>query len=209
MESRPRFVPGEANEGIVAEAEGSPCRLPDYDDSGWEACDDLGAWRRRGVSFIWYRIKATLPETVGGRPLEGARCLFESCIDDYGEIWINGECDRERATVQGFNVPQRVVVSTEPKPGRRSNHRDPGDERSPGRARRRGVRPLRQPGLRVAGSGLLTLRRKPSPHNTPGRMIIRPGAITATPAGQGSQSSSSCPSSPSPSLVTTWPGLCE
>ena len=49
---------------------------------------------------------------VGGR-----RCLFESCIDDYGEIWINGECDRERATVQGFNVPQRVVVSTEPKPG--------------------------------------------------------------------------------------------
>ncbi len=111
------FVPDEPNEGIVPEAEGSPCRLPNYDDSGWEDCGDLGAWRRRGVSFIWYRIKATLPETVGGRSLEGARCLFESCIDDYGEIWINGECDRERATVQGFNVPQRVVVSTEPKAG--------------------------------------------------------------------------------------------
>ena len=111
------FVPGEPNEGVVSEAEGSPCRLPDFDDSGWEACDDLAAWRRRGVSFVWYRIKATLPETVGGRPLEGARCLFESCIDDYGEIWINGECDRERATVQGFNVPQRVVVSAEPKAG--------------------------------------------------------------------------------------------
>ena len=204
------FVPGEANEGIVAEAEGSPCRLPDYDDSGWEACDDLGAWRRRGVSFIWYRIKATLPETVGGRSLEGARCLFESCIDDYGEIWINGECDRERATVQGFNVPQRVVVSTEPKPGDEVTIAHPGHERPAGRARRRGVRPLRQLGLRVAGSGLLTLRRKPSQHNTPGRMIIRPGATASTPAGQDSQSSSSSPSPPpSPSLVTTWPGLCE
>ena len=84
------FVPGQPNEGFVSEAEGSPCRLPDYDDSGWDDCADLAAWRRRGVSFVWYRIKATLPETVGGRALDGARCLFESCIDDYGEIWING-----------------------------------------------------------------------------------------------------------------------
>ena len=84
------------------EAEGSPCRLPDFDDSDWMLARTLGAWRRSGVSFVWYRIKATLPETVGGRALEGARCLFESCIDDYGEIWINGECDRERATVQGL-----------------------------------------------------------------------------------------------------------
>ena len=114
--------------------------------------------RRRGVSFVWYRIKATLPETVGGRPLEGARCLFESCIDDYGEIWINGECDRERATVQGFNVPQRVVVSTEPKPRRRGDRRHPGDERPAGRTGRRGVRALRYPGLRVARSRLLSFK---------------------------------------------------
>ena len=65
------FVPGEPNEGVVSEAEGSPCRLPDYDDSSWEACDDLAAWHRRGVSFIWYRIKATLPATVGGRSPRG------------------------------------------------------------------------------------------------------------------------------------------
>ena len=46
-----------------------------------------------------------------------ARCIFETCIDDYGELWINGECDRERGTVQGFNVPQRAVVSTTTEPG--------------------------------------------------------------------------------------------
>ena len=112
------FVPDQPNEGIVSGSRGfavPPAGLVTTPDGS--RLRRSGAWRRRGVSFIWYRIKATLPETVGGRPLEGARCLFESCIDDYGEIWINGECDRERATVQGFNVPQRVVVSTEPKPG--------------------------------------------------------------------------------------------
>ena len=166
------FVPDQPNEGIVPEAEGSPCRLPDYDDSGWEDCGDLGAWRRRGVSFIWYRIKATLPENVGGRPLEGARCLFESCIDDYGEIWINGECDRERATVQGFNVPQRVVVSTEPKPGDEVTIAILAMNGPAGRAGRRGLRALRQPGLRVAGSRILA---SASHHrNRPGRVVTRP-----------------------------------
>ena len=59
----------------------------------------------------------TLPETVQGRDISGSRCLFETCIDDYGEIWIDGECNRDRGAVQGFNVTQRVVVSTDPKPG--------------------------------------------------------------------------------------------
>ena len=59
----------------------------------------------------------TLPGTVSGRSIEGARCIFETCIDDYGEIWIDGECNRDRGAVQGFNVPQRVVVSAEPKAG--------------------------------------------------------------------------------------------
>ncbi len=65
----------------------------------------------------WYRIKVTLPETVQGQDIRSGRVLFETCVDDYGEIWINGVCDRERGAVQGFNVPQRVVVTTEPQPG--------------------------------------------------------------------------------------------
>ena len=54
---------------------------------------------------------------MAGRSIEGARCLFETCIDDYGEVWIDGECDRERGTVQGFNVPQRILITIEPQPG--------------------------------------------------------------------------------------------
>ena len=88
------LVPGEPNEGLVAQLAGSPARLADYDDSGWEVTDDLARWRSKGFSFIWYRIQITLPETVGGRPVQGTNCLLETCIDDYGEVWIDGEIDR-------------------------------------------------------------------------------------------------------------------
>ncbi len=113
----PGLVPGEPNEGLVSQLTGSPARLPDYDDSGWEATNDLARWHSKGLTFAWYRIKITLPETVGGQDIRESRCLFETCIDDYGELWVDGECNRDRGTVQGFNVPQRVVVSAEPQPG--------------------------------------------------------------------------------------------
>ena len=111
------LVPGEPNEGLVSQLEGSPARLPDYDDSGWEICNDLAKWITRGFSFVWYRTKITLPETVEGHPTTGVRVQFETCIDDYGELWLDGECDRHRGAVQGFNVPQRVVLSEEVRPG--------------------------------------------------------------------------------------------
>ena len=111
------LVPGEPNEGLVSQLDGSPARLPDYDDSGWEVCTDLGKWVSHGFSFVWYRIKVTFPETVEGHPTAGVRVQFETCIDDYGELWIDGECDRHRGAVQGFNVPQRVLMSDDVKPG--------------------------------------------------------------------------------------------
>ena len=70
------LVPGEPNEGLVALSEGSPARLSDYDDSGWEVCGDLAEWRSHGLSFIWYRIEITIPETIGGRDVRGTNCLF-------------------------------------------------------------------------------------------------------------------------------------
>ena len=113
----PGLVPGEPNEGLVSQLTGSPARLADYDDSRWEAADDIAKWVSNGLTFAWYRIKVTLPERVGGQDIRVSRCLFETCIDDYGEIWVDGECNRERGAVQGFNVPQRVVVSADPQPG--------------------------------------------------------------------------------------------
>lgn len=113
----PGLVPGEPNEGVMPQLMGTPARLADFDDSDWEVCEDLTKWHSRGIAFAWYRIKVTLPDRVGGRELAGSRCLFETCVDDYGEVWIDGECNRDRGTVQGFNVPQRVVITAEPKSG--------------------------------------------------------------------------------------------
>ena len=46
------LVPGQPNEGLVSQLEGSPARLPDYDYSGWEICNDLAKWITRGFSFV-------------------------------------------------------------------------------------------------------------------------------------------------------------
>ena len=111
------YIPGEPNEGLTAQGEGSPARLPGYDDSGWEYCGELPARISHGFSFVWYRINITFPDTIGGRSTEGVRAQFETCVDDYGEIWIDGECSRERGVIQGFNVPQRVQITANASPG--------------------------------------------------------------------------------------------
>ena len=118
VEVRKGVRAGRAERGSGGAVGGSPARLPDYDDSGWEVCDELMQRVSGGFTFVWYRINVTLPETIDGHPVGGMRVQFETCIDDYGEIWVDGECNRERGTVQGFNVPQRVPVTTDAVPGR-------------------------------------------------------------------------------------------
>ena len=45
------MVPGEPNQGLVAEMRGVPARLPDYDDSGWEQPDSIQARLSIGFTF--------------------------------------------------------------------------------------------------------------------------------------------------------------
>ena len=146
------YVPGETNEGLVEQREGSPARLPDYDDSGWAVCYNLPDRVSHGFSFVWYRTTITIPESVAGHATGGMRVQFETCVDDYGEIWIDGECNRDRATVQGFNVPQRVQVTDNAQPGNRHTIAILAVNGAAGRTRGHRVRALRQPGIRVDGS---------------------------------------------------------
>ena len=113
------FVPGEPNEGLVAQREGSPARLADYDDSSWEVCHDLTARISTGFTFVWYRINVTIPDMVDGHTTRGTWVDFETCIDDYGEIWIDGECHRDRGMIQGYNVPHRILITENASPGER------------------------------------------------------------------------------------------
>ncbi len=113
------LVPGQPNQGLVAELEASPARLADYDDSGWALCDNIRRSLSKGFTFAWYRITVTLPEAVDGVALAGSQVLFETNIDNYGEIWVDGEIDNVKGVVVGNNVQQRVVVTRSAVPGAR------------------------------------------------------------------------------------------
>jgi hypothetical protein len=116
----PGLSPGEPHEGLGSQVVGSPARLPDDHDARCDVCHDLTAWPSHGLTFAWDRLTATLPDTVHGRDRGGARLVFETCLDDAGEIWIKGTYDREWGTVPGVHGPPRVLVTTDPHPGQLS-----------------------------------------------------------------------------------------
>src|SRR5688572_13188404 len=96
------LVPGEPNQGLVAEVEASPARLLDYDDSGWQPCGNVREPLSKGFTFAWYRFVVELPESLDGMSLAGATVVFETNVDNYGEIWVDGEIDLVNGVVVGF-----------------------------------------------------------------------------------------------------------
>ena len=68
----PGLVPGEDNEGLVARLSGSPARLADYDDSGWEVCENVQVVGRYLASRMKREsdttlVRETLTESRPGR----------------------------------------------------------------------------------------------------------------------------------------------
>jgi gluconolactonase len=96
-----------------------------FDDSSWPAINAKGLADLRGggkVSFIWYRTNLTVPARVDDFDTQGATMVFTVAVDDYAEVWVNGQMPRRvgypsPATVQGFNMPNRVVLAESVKPG--------------------------------------------------------------------------------------------
>jgi hypothetical protein len=111
------LVPGEPNEGLMAQLLNTPARLPDYDDSAWEVCANIRKSRSVGFTFAWYRITVELPEQLDGVALSGSRVWFETNVDNYGEVWIDGKLDRATGVIAGINAQQRVEVSAKAMPG--------------------------------------------------------------------------------------------
>jgi gluconolactonase len=115
---------------------GAPVRTYDYtpkagaagfDDSNWEAIDPTTLMQRRGrgrLSFTWYRIAITIPERIGGFDPTGSTVSFEASLDDYAEIWVDGELPRAQgqiggSVVGGWNGVNRVIVGRNARPGDR------------------------------------------------------------------------------------------
>jgi gluconolactonase len=99
----------------------------DFDDSSWMELAPADTMRRLAngrVCFNWYRIAVTLPERIGETDVTGCTVVFEIVVDDYAEVWVNGELphmlgDTGGPVVAGFNAPNRVVLTTDARPGER------------------------------------------------------------------------------------------
>ena len=96
-----------------------------FDDSAWPAIEAKSLADRRGggrLFMTWYRANLTIPEKIGDFTTAGATAVLTFTIDDYAEAWVNGAMPRRAgrpspATIQGFNMPNRVVLSESLKPG--------------------------------------------------------------------------------------------
>src|ERR1700757_1347997 len=107
---------------VVPHAEGI-----DYDDSGWRGLAPADTQLRLSqgrVCFNWYRIGVTIPERIGDFDSTGASVVFEVAIDDYAEVWVDGELphalgDSGGPVVGGFNTPNRVLLTDDARPGER------------------------------------------------------------------------------------------
>ncbi len=115
----PGLVPGEPNQGLVAELMGSPARLPDYDDSSWDKDVDIQARYSKGFTFAWYRLAFTMPEEIKGQQVAGNRVYFETNVDNYGEVYLDGKIDRTIGVVTGNNVNKRVILEEPAVPGQK------------------------------------------------------------------------------------------
>jgi gluconolactonase len=97
----------------------------DFDDSSWTtiAADTLDERRGGGrLSFNWYRIRVTVPERIGDFDPAGSTIVFETSIDDYAEVWVDGELPRAPAqaggsVVGGWNADNRLVIGRNVRPG--------------------------------------------------------------------------------------------
>lgn len=99
----------------------------DYDDRDWPVIEATSLQQHRGsgrLSFAWYRIEITVPARVDGFATRGANVDFETSIDDYAEVWVDGELPRAFAqsggsVIKGWNAVNRLTVARNVQPGQK------------------------------------------------------------------------------------------
>lgn len=99
----------------------------DFDDSQWEVIDPTTLAKRRAtgrICFNWYRIKLTIPDRIGGFDPTGSTVVFETALDDYAEVWVDGELTRALgqmggSVIGGWNAPNRLIIGRNVKPGQK------------------------------------------------------------------------------------------
>ena len=121
-------------------SDGQPSRTPvktydfephggeaDYDDSSWAEIPPQSLSQRRSTGrlcFNWYRINFTVPQRIGDFDPTNTTAVFETSLDDYAEIWVDGELSRAAgqaggSVIAGWNATNRLVVGRNLKPGQK------------------------------------------------------------------------------------------
>ena len=99
----------------------------DFDDSQWQAISASSLEKRRSTGrlcFNWYRVRLTIPDKVGDFDPTGSTVVFETSLDDYAEIWVDGELSRflgqeGGSVISGWNAPNRLVIGRNVEPGQK------------------------------------------------------------------------------------------
>jgi gluconolactonase len=122
--------------GADGQPTGAPLKTYDYaphaggadvDDSAWQAITPASLTQRRSTGrlcFAWYRINITVPERIGGFDPAGSTAVFETAIDDYAEVWVDGELVRSLgqeggSVIAGWNATNRLVIGRNLKAGQK------------------------------------------------------------------------------------------
>jgi hypothetical protein len=96
-----------------------------FDDSSWPVIEPKGVMDHRGGGYMymtWFRTALTMPAKIGDFDTAGAKVALVVTVDDYAEIWVDGEMLRapgrlSPGAIQGFNIPNRVMLTESAKPG--------------------------------------------------------------------------------------------
>jgi gluconolactonase len=98
-----------------------------FDDSQWPVIAPTSLAERRSTGrlcFNWYRINITVPERVDGIETKGSTVVFETSLDDYAEVWVDGELPRSLgqqggSVIAGWNAPNSLVIGRDVQPGQK------------------------------------------------------------------------------------------
>ncbi len=99
----------------------------DFDDSAWEPIKPAQLEERRSTGrlcFNWYRTSVTIPDRIGSFDPTGSTVVFEIAIDDYAEVWVDGQLPLVLGQpggqlIKGFNAPNRVLLTKHARPGQK------------------------------------------------------------------------------------------
>ena len=99
----------------------------EFDDSKWETIEPTSLDARRSTGrlcFNWYRINVTVPARVGDVDVTGSTVVFQTSLDDYAEVWIDGELSRALgqsggSVIKGWNAANRLIISRSVQPGQK------------------------------------------------------------------------------------------